>query len=215
MVLSSIFYLIIIAVIGVAVWMFIHNRRRLEHSNVFRGKIDNIPKISAAKDDESSDSSSSLLEESSLFDPNLIVLRINSFLGKPYMGYELHQALLASGLRFGDGNLFHRYSELDRGKLLFSLAAATPTGEFNLEDMGSFKCNALLLFMQLDTRKKLMDRFDLMLDTARQLAEELGGDICDDLLQPINLEVIKRLREKICQVETTHPYASDLLDNLD
>ncbi len=149
------------------------------------------------------------------YDPKLIVLQINAFPDKPYMGYELHQALLAAGLRFGEKNIFHRYEGEDSNKILFSLAAATPEGSFAIEDMGSFKCNGLLLFMDLDTKNRLMTSFDLMLDTARQLAEELGGDIYDDLRQVINADVIKRIREKICTVETGNLYVSDLLDNLD
>ena len=131
------------------------------------------------------------------------------------MGYELHQALLSAGLRFGDMNIFHRYDENDDEKALFGLAAATPDGSFAVEDMGSFQCNGLLLFMRLNPKQKLMKSFDLMLDVARQLAEELGGEIYDDMHQVINVDVIKRMREKICGVETSNLYVSDLLDNLD
>lgn len=151
------------------------------------------------------------------YDPKLIVLQVNAFPGKPYMGYELHQALLAAGLRLGEKNIFHRYENEGRGegKVLFSLAAATPDGSFAIEDMGAFKCNGLLVFMHLDAKQQLMTSFDLMLDTARQLAEELGGEIYDDLRHLINADVIKRIREKICTVETGNLYVSDLLDNLD
>lgn len=154
-------------------------------------------------------------QQPSPYDSNLIVLQIDAFSGKPYMGYELHQALLSSGLRFGEMGLFYRYQYEDKGNVLFSLAAATADGSFVMEKIGSFKCNGLLLFMRLEPKKKLMTSFDLMLDTARQLVEELGGEIYDDLHQPINAGVIKGLRERICVVETSNLYASDLLDNLD
>ena len=149
------------------------------------------------------------------FDNNIVVLRIIAFPGKPYMGYELHQALLDVEMRLGDRNLFHRYAKVGSDKILFSVAAATSTGEFFLENMGSFSCHGLLLFMKVIPRAKLMDSFDLMLDTARQLAEELGGEIVDDRMQPLNVEVIQRLRKKIYRVDTNNQYASDLLDNLD
>lgn len=155
------------------------------------------------------------LEMQSPYDPNIVILHVNAFSGKPYMGYELLQALLSTDLRFGTMNIFHRYADGDDSKVLFSVAAATPQGSFSIEDMGSFECNGLLLFMRLDPKQKLMTSFDLMLDTARQLTEELGGEIYDDLHQIINVDVLKRLREKICMVETNNLYASDLLDNLD
>ncbi len=150
------------------------------------------------------------------YDPNIIVLQIQAFPGKPYMGYELLQTLSSVGLYFGNMNIFHYYEDKNgMGNVLFSIAAATPNGSFAIDDMGAFKCPGLVVYMKLDAKQKLMMRFDLMLDIARQLIEELGGEIFDDLYQPINAAVIRRLREKICTVETSNLYAADLLDNLD
>lgn len=156
-----------------------------------------------------------IVNAQSPYNSRLVVLQMSATPGKPYMGYELHQALLAAGLCFGEKNIFHCHEHGSKGRVLFSLAAATPSGEFNIENMGAFKCYGLLLFMYLDAKQKLMANFDLMIDTARQLTEELGGEIYDDLHQPIGVDVIGRLRKKICSVETSNLYAADLLDNLD
>ncbi len=209
--LSLVFYLIIGVIILATAFLLIRGKK--QGSKILGNQKENISPEMWRLDTNEEESSAE--ESSSPFDSNLVVLRINSFLGKPYMGYELHQALLDAEMRFGEMDLFHRYATQDRGKILFSIAAATPTGQFSLENMGSFKCNALFLFMCLDTKSKLMDRFDLMLDTARQLAEELGGDIVDDLLRPINAGVIKKIRERICDIDTSNHYAMDFLDNLD
>lgn len=138
---------------------------------------------------------------------DIILLQIKALADRPYAGYELLQVLTSVGLNFGKRDIFHGNN--------FSVAAATTEGSFPVDNMGSFKCLGLMMFMQLNPKKKLMMTFDLMLDTARQLIEELDGEIYDDLNQPINAIVIKRLREKICTIETSNLYASDLLDNLD
>lgn len=124
---------------------------------------------------------------------DIVMLQIKALAGRPYVGYELLQALTSAGLTFGKMDIFHGNN--------FSVAAATKEGSFPVDSMGSFKCLGLMVFMKLDPKKKLMVTFDLMLDTARQLTEELGGEIYDDLNQPINAGTIKTIREKIYVIE--------------
>lgn len=217
----SLFYIILALILVAIVLLFYYQRRERKNKRLRKQmpQVDfNPPDFTRPNKSTDSQLPSFEVAKSSPYDPNLIVLQIEAFPGKPYMGYELHQALLSAGLRFGEKNIFHCHPGSDDNggnRVLFSLAAATPSGSFTIEDMGAFKCNGLLLFMHLDREQKLMASFDLMLDAARQLAEELGGEIYDDLHQSINADVIKRLREKICTVETGNLYVSDLLDNLD
>jgi cell division protein ZipA len=54
-------------------------------------------------------------------------------------GYELLQAVLSAGFRFGEGGLFHRHQYPNcQGPVMCSLAAATPTGVFDLQNIGGF-----------------------------------------------------------------------------
>tara|TARA_Y100000588_G_scaffold251276_1_gene265788 strand:+ start:86 stop:745 length:660 start_codon:yes stop_codon:yes gene_type:complete len=102
-------------------------------------------------------------------------------------GYELLQTILATGLRFGEGNLFHRHQQNNgQGLVLCSLAAATKSGVFDLQSIGSFSVRGLCLFMQhandpaIDTA-----RFEMMLQVGKQLSEELDADLLDDQQQPL------------------------------
>jgi len=154
-------------------------------------------------------------KESAAFDPETIIIQAHAAKGKPYMGYELLQSLLAVGLRFGDMNLFHRHEGLNgKGALLFSVAAATASGTFEINNMGAFSCGGLVFFMKLDPKRKLMKTFDLMIDTARQLIDDLGGELCNERNESLNANTLRQLRERICEVEGGNQYASDLLDNL-
>ena len=109
-------------------------------------------------------------------------------------GYELLQTVLASGLRFGEGNIFHRHqSPNGQGPVLCSLAAATPTGVFDLQNIGAFSVHGLCLFMQASGNQTIdAERFNIMLETARQLSEGLDTHLLDDQRQPLTDASVKR-----------------------
>jgi cell division protein ZipA len=109
-------------------------------------------------------------------------------------GYELLQTVLAAGLRFGEGHLFHRHqSPNGQGPVLCSLAAATPTGVFDLQNIGAFSVHGLCLFMQASGNPTIdAERFAIMLDTAKQLSEGLDTHLLDDRRQPMSDASVQR-----------------------
>ena len=102
-------------------------------------------------------------------------------------GYELLQTVLAAGLRFGEGHLFHRHqSPNGQGPVLCSLAAATPSGVFDMQNIGAFSVHGLCLFMHASGNSTIdAERFAIMLDTAKQLSEGLDTYLLDDNRQPL------------------------------
>ena len=109
-------------------------------------------------------------------------------------GYELLQTVLAAGLRVGEGNLFHRHQQANgQGPVLCSLAAATPSGMFDLENMGAFSVRGLCLFMHASGNPTIdAERFEIMVDTAKQLSDGLDAIILDDQRRPFNEERMSR-----------------------
>lgn len=120
-----------------------------------------------------------------------------------FAGYELLQTLLSSGLRFGDGGLFHRHQHASgQGPVLFSLAAATTTGVFDLQNMGSMSMKGLCMFMELSGNSTIdHERYELFIHTAKQLAVDLGAMILDEKQKPITLTTWERFERMINQVE--------------
>ncbi len=114
-------------------------------------------------------------------------------------GYELLQTVLASGLRFGEGQLFHRHqSPNGQGPVLCSLAAATPTGVFDLQNIGAFSVHGLCLFMRASGNPTIDgERFAIMLDTAKQLSEGLDTFLLDDQRQPLSDKSIDRYYRRL------------------
>lgn len=104
-----------------------------------------------------------------------------------FAGYELLQTLLACGLRFGEGNIFHRHQYPNgQGPVMCSLAAATPSGVFDLPNIGAFTARGLCLFMETSGNTSVdEERFDLMLETGRQLSEGLNALLLDAQRRPL------------------------------
>ena len=109
-------------------------------------------------------------------------------------GYELLQTVLAAGLRFGEGHLFHRHQcPNGQGPVLCSLAAATPSGVFDMQNIGAFSVHGLCLFMHASDNATIdAERFSIMLDTAKQLSEGLDTYLLDDQRRPLTEESIQR-----------------------
>ena len=109
-------------------------------------------------------------------------------------GYELLQTVLAAGLRFGEGHLFHRHQFPNgQGPVLCSLAAATASGVFDLQNIGAFSVRGLCLFMQASGNSTIdAERFEIMLDTAKQLSEGLDAYLLDEQQKPLTDSSIQR-----------------------
>lgn len=112
---------------------------------------------------------------------------------RQFAGYDLLQALLSAGLRYGDGQLFHRHQYPNgQGPVLCSLAAATASGVFDMQNIGAFSARGLCLFMQASKNQAIdAERFAIMLDTARQLSESLDCFLLDDKRKPLSDESIE------------------------
>lgn len=119
--------------------------------------------------------------------------------GKTYGGYDLLQALLSQGLRFGEMNIFHRFQDRNgKGPILFSLAQATEPGTFNIHHMGSLNCKGLSFFMQLAGHREIdEERFSLMIDTINALKKELGGVILDDEKNEVSVDALERCKNVV------------------
>jgi cell division protein ZipA len=60
--------------------------------------------------------------------------------------------------------------------------------------MGSFATKGLTLFMEVSQVKNPLHVFETMLSTARELVEDLGGELVDETRQPLTADKIARWR---------------------
>ena len=128
---------------------------------------------------------------------DLIALYVLAPAGYVFVGYELVQTLVASGLRFGEMDIFHRYDESAKPhKILFSVCAAVEPGIFDMTNVGAINCPGLSLFMKISAVDDSVAVFNLMLETAQQLTEELQGILCDGQRKPLSKTVLKEYQQR-------------------
>lgn len=118
---------------------------------------------------------------------------------RQFAGYELLQTVLAAGLRFGEGQLFHRHQfPSGQGPVLCSLASATASGVFDLQNIGAFSVRGLCLYMHASQNPSIdAERFSIMLETAKLLSEGLDAHLLDSQRQPLTEEGIKAYHKKL------------------
>lgn len=136
--------------------------------------------------------------------PKLITLYLMAKPPQQLAGYELLQSLLSAGLRFGERNIFHFYSEKQGQRAIqFSLASISEPGIFDIENMGAFRSKGLVLFLQLNRRESMLDAFDQMVCVARQLAEDLDAEFWSAIDEPVNMDFLTETRRQLRAYDST------------
>lgn len=121
-----------------------------------------------------------------------------------YAGYELLQALLSAGLRYGKQRIFNRHEHKDgRGAVLFHCASAISPGTFDLTQMGAFSCKGLCLFFKASDVEDPLSTLDCLLETIDQLVEDIGGQVLDDQRALFTKDRMIQYRQKIRVVENS------------
>ncbi len=118
-----------------------------------------------------------------------------------FIGSDLLRCMLQYGLRFGEMNIFHRHeSPSGRGEVLFSMAQAVEPGTFDIDEMDRSLIAGVTFFMSIPGYKSLI-AFDLLVDTARRLANELDGELLDSHTKIISAEQLEVWRQEVVKLE--------------
>lgn len=129
----------------------------------------------------------------------MIVLTIMAPEKRPFKGPNILQSIQAAGMRYGDMNIYHRYvpQDSDDSRPVCSLANGVEPGSLEPQGMEDLTTPALSLFMNLPGPVEGRDAFQITLDTGQQLAEQLGGELCDGMHNILTEQAINHLKEKI------------------
>ena len=111
-------------------------------------------------------------------------------------GAELLQATVATGMEFGDMNIFHRLPEGEE-KPVFSMANAAKPGHFERDEWNTFETAGVVLFMALPGPVHALDAWDSMLATARRISEILHAELLDDQRSPFTRQREALTREEM------------------
>lgn len=119
-----------------------------------------------------------------------------------FAGAAMMQSIMESGLRYGDMNIFHRHESMTgNGDVLFSMANALKPGTFDLDELEHSHVRAVTFFMGLPGPRHPKQALDLMIASARKLAQELGGDLKDENRSVLTAQTIEHYRQRIAEFE--------------
>ncbi|MDP5290693.1 cell division protein ZipA [Oceanimonas sp. CHS3-5] len=113
-------------------------------------------------------------------------------------GAALMRALTNNGFHFGDMDIFHHHqTPAGQGSVLFSLINMVKPGTFNPEAMSDFTTPGVSIFMQLPRPGMAKNQFNLMVQTAENLAEELDALLFDVERSPVSPDYLAHCREQL------------------
>jgi len=126
----------------------------------------------------------------------LLIVNVLSSPGGRFDGEPLVNALRAQGLRYGDMNIFHRVDPATKAKL-YSVANAVEPGTFDLSDLNTLASPGMTFFLQLPGPDDASGVFKDMLQAARNVALELGGEVRDEELSVLTGQTTEHMRQRI------------------
>lgn len=111
----------------------------------------------------------------------VIVLNVHAAGDGEFIGTQLFDSMQQNGLLYGEMDIFHRHADLSgTGKVLFSVANMMQPGTLAHGDPAEFSTKGISFFMTLPCFGDAEQNFKLMLRTAQQIADDLGGHVLDD-----------------------------------
>lgn len=132
----------------------------------------------------------------------VVVLNIMAPEGHQFIGDELMEVLITSGLKFGEMNIFHhRLGRDSKGPVLFSVANILNPGTFDLNTMHEFTTPGISLFLPLPAPMNNLEGFEQLLQIARRICQGLGGELRDDQRNIMTGQTIEHYRQRICDFE--------------
>ncbi|KUJ00238.1 cell division protein ZipA [Vibrio sp. MEBiC08052] len=126
----------------------------------------------------------------------VIVLNVHCAGSESFVGTKLFDSLQQNGLLYGEMDIYHRHADLSgTGKVLFSVANIMQPGTLKHDNPDEFTTKGISFFMTLPCYGDPEQNFKLMLKTAQQIADDLGGNVLDDqrlLMTPDKLADYRR-----------------------
>ena len=128
----------------------------------------------------------------------VLVLSVIGRDDQQFDGSALCKAIESAGLQYGEHKIFHLYPSADTEQKisLFSIASILEPGSFEREKMASLKTPGIVLFLQLPGPWDGKAAFERMVTTARMLADQLGGKLCDERRRTLTDERLNEMRNQ-------------------
>lgn len=158
--------------------------------------LDNLPAGSAGDD---IDDPGELPRQA---DTEAIILHVVARDSAVFLGKDLLEILLACDLRFGDLRFFHRHEQrAGRGPIQFSVANMLQPGVFDIDNMPAMQTRGVVFFLTLPGPRDMARAFDYMLETAKTVARNLGGELLDESRSVLTEQSVAHARQQLREFE--------------
>ena len=127
----------------------------------------------------------------------LLVLNVIGSEGRQLRGSAILKSLTATGLTYGEMNIFHYFHPQRPGRPMFSVANMVEPGVFTLATMDELTTPGLTLFANVARPEDGINTFTIMLETAKKLAELLNGTVCDERRGTLSKQGIEHIHGEI------------------
>lgn len=135
-------------------------------------------------------------------DTEVIILHVVARDSAVFLGKDLLEILLACDLRFGDLRFFHRHEQrAGRGPIQFSVANMLQPGVFDIDNMPAMQTRGVVFFLTLPGPRDMGLAFDYMLETAKTVARNLGGELLDESRSVLTQQSVAHARQQVREFE--------------
>ncbi|MGF1753886.1 cell division protein ZipA [Vibrio makurazakiensis] len=112
---------------------------------------------------------------------DVIVLNVHCAGDTPFVGTELFKSMESYSLSYGEMSIFHCYaSSTPSPKVIFSVANMMQPGTLEHDDPADFSTKGISFFMTLPCYGDAEQNFNIMLQTAQRIADDMGGNVLDE-----------------------------------
>lgn len=162
----------------------------------------NLDWLNDIPEEEESPSAAGTVGAGGDIETEVIILHVMSRDTNGFSGKDILEILLACDLRFGDMNFFHRHEQqAGRGPIQFSVANMLQPGVFDIDNMDAMQTRGLVFFITLPGPEDMIQAFDYMLETARVVARNLGGELLDESRSVLTQQAVEHSRQQIRELE--------------
>ena len=179
--------------------VYLFSRRPLRSFPKRRGSSASEPLDSSGRETESQDPSPEPARPRRRSPEKVVTLRIVCRHEDDMSAEDAVLAMKRIGLVHGRYGIFHWLADDGAEEPLFSVASLTEPGSFDLENLQGVNTPGLSLFMVLPGSGDPVARFDLMIQLARDLAEDLDGILLDERGSSWSIQRERYIREEIIQ----------------
>lgn len=137
----------------------------------------------------------------------IVTLRVVAKNSGAFKGDELILSLRGIGMRSGKFGIYHRYDGNDESRTVFSAASLVEPGSFDLKNIKEQEIPGISMFMIIPGPLDAAEAFDLMMQSARALAQGLDAELLDESGSTLSIQRERYMREEIIQFQHANQVA--------